>query len=211
MVIVSSNYLMERKSFMFTKDCNGINWNEIFVEDSSSPTGLRWKISPADSIKAGDVAGSVLANKRNGRQCFKVTFNKTFWLLHRILWVMRNGEIDASLDIDHIDGNGLNNSVDNLRLVSSAVNQRNKKQRSDNSSGVTGVSFCTTKGYVYACAQYIDLNGKLQRKKFSCKKLGTELAFQQACEYRKKMITVLNAHGAGYSERHGELHDYIFQ
>jgi hypothetical protein len=197
-----------------TKDHNSTNWNEVFVEDAGSPTGLIWKISPSKKIKAGTVAGCILTNKEYGQQRFVVQYNKTHWLIHRILWVMRNGEIDASaavrlngfadLDIDHIDGNSLNNSADNLRLVSTAVNMRNQKQHSTNTSGVTGVGFITTNGYTYARAQWYNLSGELERKSFSCNKLGKDLAFSMACDYRQKMLTELNASGAGYSDRHGE-------
>jgi HNH endonuclease len=202
---------------MKTKDYNSVNWNEVFVEDASSPTGLRWKISPARCAKAGDVAGSIMTNKKSDRQYFRVGYNKSLWLVHRILWVMRatatsrglsplNGEIDASLDIDHIDGNALNNSVENLRLVSTISNNRNKKQQKNNSTGVTGVYFWTSRsGTTYVRAQWFNLAGEREVKQFSCKKLGKDLAFSMACEYREKMLAELNASGAGYSERHGSM------
>jgi hypothetical protein len=186
-----------------TRDYTSVDWNEVFVEDSKSPTGLIWKISPAQNTKAGAVAGCIWTNKKYGWQSFRVRYNKTDWLVHRILWVMRNGEIDAELEIDHIDGNSLNNSVDNLRLVSTALNLRNQKQYKNNSSGVTGVGFTTTKGYTYAVAHWCNLAGELERKNFSCDKLGTDIAFQRACAYRQKMLAELNNSGAGYSDRHG--------
>jgi hypothetical protein len=190
---------------MKTKDYNSVAWNEVFAEDSSSPTGLIWKISCGRRAKAGNVAGSIWTSKRTDWQCFHVRFNKTSWYVHRILWVMRNGAIDTGLDIDHIDGNALNNSADNLRLVSTAINSRNQKQRKNNSSGVTGVSFRTYKsGTTYAIVQWTNLTGRRESKPFSCKKLGKDLAFSMACEYRQKMIEQLNASGAGYSDRHGE-------
>jgi hypothetical protein len=185
------------------KDYSSVDWHGIFVEDAESPTGLRWKISCGSRAKAGSVAGSTQTLKKTSRQFFVVRFNKTRWMIHRILWAMRNGEIDASLAIDHIDGNSLNNSADNLRLVSTAVNSRNQKQRGDNSSGVTGVYFMTTGGHAYAVAQWNNLAGERKFKNFSCKKLGKDLAFQKACKYREKILEELNASGAGYSERHG--------
>jgi hypothetical protein len=189
---------------MTTKDYNSVNWNEVFTEDDSSTTGLKWKIKPAKNIKAGDVAGGVWSNKKTGRQYFQVRYKNDKWYIHRVLWIMRNGEIDANLEIDHIDGNALNNSVENLRLVSNAVNSRNCKQRNDNSSGATGVHFWTNKsGTTYAIAQWCNLSGERESKPFSCKKLGEDLAFQRACEYRQKMIVELNTTGADYSERHG--------
>jgi hypothetical protein len=189
---------------MKTKDYNSVDWNEIFVEDDESPTGLRRRGSPHHRIKAGAVTGCISTNKKYGRQCFQVQYDKTKWYVHRILWVMRNGEIDANLDVDHIDGNSLNNSVENLRLVSTAVNLRNQKQRKNNSTGVTGVHFTTNGGgNTYAVAHWYNLVGELERKNFSCKKLGLLEAFAAACAYREKMIAELNEAGADYSDRHG--------
>jgi HNH endonuclease/AP2 domain len=203
MGILGFTYL---RNSMKTKDYNSVDWNEVFVEDSSSPTGLRWKIRPAQCAKAGDVAGSFWINKRNDRQCFHVMFKRTTWLVHRILWVMRNGSIDASLDVDHIDGNSLNNSVDNLRLVSTSINNRNHKQRKNNSSGVTGVCFgINERGTTYAVTSWCNLTGKRGSKSFSCDKLGLLPAFAAACAYREKMMEQLNASGAEYSDRHGLL------
>jgi HNH endonuclease/AP2 domain len=188
---------------MKTMDYSSVNWHEVFAEDTESLTGLRWKISPAKQIKAGAVAGCIATKKKTGWRGFVVRYNKTLWYVHRVLWCMRNGEIDDGLDIDHIDGNSLNNSVDNLRLVSNTVNNRNTKQRTNNTSGITGVYFMTTRGCTYAVAHWCNLSGKLERKQFSCKKLGKELAFRKACEYRQQMIAKLNEAGAGYSDRHG--------
>jgi hypothetical protein len=186
-----------------TKNYNSINWNEIFKEDINSPTGLVWKVRPANSVQIGDIAGTVLKNK-NGYRCYQVKFNKKLWYVHRVLWVMRNGYIDNNLEIDHIDGNSLNNLPDNIRTVPHYINARNHRNRCDNSSGVNGVSFwigesrCT-----YAVARWNDLCGKERSKRFNSKKLGLLESFALACTHREKMIYSLNTKGAGYSNRHG--------
>jgi len=46
-------------------------------------------------------------------------------LFHRVIWVLAHGPIPAGLFIDHIDGDKLNNSLDNLRLVNSRENTQN--------------------------------------------------------------------------------------
>jgi len=46
-----------------------------------------------------------------------------------------------SMHIDHIDGDGLNNRPENLRLVSNRLNSMNRKKRKDNTSGYTGVTW----------------------------------------------------------------------
>lgn len=50
---------------------------------------------------------------------------------------------DKNEEIDHIDGNRLNNVRSNLRVVTRVNNMKNKGKYINNTSGVTGVSFHT--------------------------------------------------------------------
>lgn len=45
---------------------------------------------------------------------------------HRIIWILLNGDIPAKMDIDHIDGNRVNNNVNNLRLSTRRENTQNR-------------------------------------------------------------------------------------
>lgn len=65
--------------------------------------------------------------------------NETF-MSHRIAWVISNGMIPDGMEIDHIDGNRLNNKIGNLRLVSHSGNMKNVGIRKSNTSGITGVT-----------------------------------------------------------------------
>lgn len=56
---------------------------------------------------------------------------------HQAIWKMMTG-IDAP-ELDHIDGDKLNNTWRNLRLGSGANNQKNSPKRHDNTSGHVGV------------------------------------------------------------------------
>lgn len=58
---------------------------------------------------------------------------------HRIIWMMVHG-VDP-IQIDHIDGNRLNNRISNLRNVSHLENVRNRRFSRTNSTGIVGVSF----------------------------------------------------------------------
>lgn len=60
-------------------------------------------------------------------------------LVHRIIWKMAHGE--APDYIDHIDGDTMNNRIENLRSVPHAVNMKNKALYKNNSSGVSGVAY----------------------------------------------------------------------
>jgi hypothetical protein len=61
------------------------------------------------------------------------------YLAHRVIWHMKNGRWPKDM-IDHIDGNGANNRIDNLREVSSSENSRNMKLHATNTTGFHGVS-----------------------------------------------------------------------
>lgn len=57
-------------------------------------------------------------------------------MMHRII---ANPSID--FQVDHIDGNGLNNSRSNLRIATNRQNQYNRKNGANNTSGVKCVSW----------------------------------------------------------------------
>lgn len=56
--------------------------------------------------------------------------------MHRFIVKAKKGEI-----VDHINGNTLDNRRKNLRVVTNSENIRKGKIRTNNRSGITGVSF----------------------------------------------------------------------
>lgn len=63
------------------------------------------------------------------------------YLAHRIAWMIVHGVIPEQ--IDHIDGDRLNNRMSNLRSVSCLDNSRNMPRQKNNKTGVVGVSWNT--------------------------------------------------------------------
>lgn len=59
---------------------------------------------------------------------------------HRIAWLLTHGAWPTN-QIDHINGNGLDNRLANLRECSNAENCQNLGLRKSNTSGFTGVSW----------------------------------------------------------------------
>jgi len=57
--------------------------------------------------------------------------------MHRAVMGLSRGD---RLEVDHIDGNKLNNQRANLRICDRTGNNRNVRKRSDNTSGFKGVS-----------------------------------------------------------------------
>lgn len=73
--------------------------------------------------------------------CAKKTRRSTKWhawsslgAMHRVIMKAPKG-----VEVDHIDGDSLNNQRDNLRLATGAQNRRNVGVRSDNALGIKGV------------------------------------------------------------------------
>ena len=122
---------------------------------------------------------------------------------HRIVWCLFNGDVLDGMVVDHIDGNTTNNNINNLRSVSQNINLRNQSLYVNNKTGVTGIKFMNNGHSNYYVAIWYDLCGNQRQRYFSIMRLGEQLAFRLACEYRQQMIMELNKLGAGYSDRHG--------
>ncbi|WP_215268861.1 HNH endonuclease [Escherichia coli] len=112
---------------------------------------LIWKRSPRRGIAAGSNAGTI---NNKGRVIIKLKGG--MYPASRIIWEMHNGPIPEGYEIDHIDHNTRNDSINNLRLVSHVENLRNKSKHKNNTSGYTGII------WVKGCKKwraYITVNG----------------------------------------------------
>lgn len=179
--------------------------------DPESPSRLVAKYDIKDTLgrvykKKGESAGGL-----GTHGYWQIVINGKMQLAHRVLWEMFNGPIvgGSNMTIDHINGDKLDNTIGNLRLVPAKINSRNRKPNiktlSKNSFvGVSKVAYYTAKEerWLYR-AEWRDMDGKQRSKTFTIAKYGDK-AYELAVEYRKKMIEEINAQGAGYTERHVE-------
>lgn len=84
----------------------------------------------------GSVAGSIC--KRSGYKSIQI-YGKSY-KVHRLIFLLKKGYLPEN--VDHINGNKLDNRIENLREANKYENNRNSKLRKDNISGYKGVSFC---------------------------------------------------------------------
>jgi hypothetical protein len=86
-------------------------------------------------VVVGEEAG---ADRGHGYR--KVFFRGKYYYSHRLAWAIHYGAQPPDI-IDHIDGDGHNNAIGNLRGAEHRQNIQNQKRRSDNTSGRKGVSW----------------------------------------------------------------------
>lgn len=68
-------------------------------------------------------------------------FERKAYKAHRVAWMFITGFMPSSdIEVDHINGDRADNRACNLRLANNRQNAVNAKLRSDNKSGVKGVS-----------------------------------------------------------------------
>ena len=97
---------------------------------------LYWKSKPSKTcnIKIGDEAGY-----KNAQDYMAVGLYGRKYKNHRIIFFMHHGYVPD--EVDHIDGNTLNNKIENLRAANHAENMFNKKSYVNSTSGIKGVSW----------------------------------------------------------------------
>lgn len=140
------------------------------------------KIDRSSKARKGEMAGWI--DEESGYQ--KLRLGGVKYMAHRLVWKMVHG-VEPEV-IDHIDGNRLNNRVENLRSVCHSENNKNKTKGVNNTSGMTGVSWHKR---INKWAANIKINGKM-------KHLGYFDDFKQAVRIRQHEQEKL-----GFSFRHG--------
>lgn len=94
-------------------------------------------------------AGKPVTGKINPEGYRVFSIHQREFRFHVALWMLAHGA--PRDEIDHINGNRSDNRLENLRVVSASVNRRNMALRSDNRSGVAGVSFSRGKWVAVIC------------------------------------------------------------
>ena len=111
--------------------------NRRYYIDSSSPSGLRNRISLCNRALAHAVAGSISPALRYWR----VNIGGKFYQVHRIIAALIYECDPGHNEVDHLDGNSSNNSPENLKLVNKSMNLHNANVRRDSKTGVKGVRY----------------------------------------------------------------------
>ena len=119
----------------------------LLVEYCPESGSLRWRhrtegsdASRWNARYAGSECGTI-DDKRYRRILFRLIPGKTFKIrAHRLAWFISYGRMPEG-EIDHINQDKQDNRLINLRDVPKSINQRNGTRKSNNTSGIPGVTW----------------------------------------------------------------------
>ena len=106
---------------------------ELLLQTFSYKDGsLYYKDGFDNQVNKGDLAGS-----KGSNGYLQVKVSRKSYLAHRVIFLMVKGFLPGY--VDHIDGNKLNNKIENLRECTFSQNRCNTTRYKNNKSGVKGV------------------------------------------------------------------------
>lgn len=166
-------------------------FRDIFYYNIESPSLLSWKINHYRN-KIGDHVKYDIS-----RNSVRVFYKRKGYSAHRIIATLFGFNVDGKV-VDHIDGNPLNNLIENLRVVSQKENRRNSKIRTDNSTGYSGIKFIEDRNHwIFNWHE----DGRRNTKTFHIRNFNNDknLALEAALEFRKCKLYEM-----GYTDNHGK-------
>ena len=108
-----------------------MNWNEVFEYRDGE---LIMKIN------IGRNRSGNKSSRHNSKGWQFLYITGKYYSIPRIIWEMHYGKIPAGMKITYKDKNPGNTLIENLELVTESILQQHNPDKSNNSSGVTGVS-----------------------------------------------------------------------
>jgi hypothetical protein len=115
---------------------------------------FRWRPRPGNPALTARIAGKLAGHEADGY--WRIRFEGRNHAAHRLAWLYVKGWVPKG-DVDHWDGNGLNNRWNNLRATTKAQNCQNLKRQPSAHDYPTG---CTWLSSRQKWQVYIGAHGK---------------------------------------------------
>lgn len=148
-----------------------------------------WNMDRKFGNKINAYAGAVAGHKRAGYVWIRI--NGRTYYAHRLAYLYMHGETPDGLEVDHADGNTLNNAWPNMSWQKPGTHtQKDRRPRRNNTSGILGVSWSkasnawraqlTVNGKNRCIGNYADIGEaeaaylKAKREAHQCNKLDLE-------------------------------------
>ena len=117
-----------------------LSWLDVDIEAGT----LFWRYRPDQSPQWNGQWSERRAGCVDSQGYRSVRLRGVLYREHRLIWLVAHGYLPK--EIDHIDGDRLNNRLSNLREVSRKENLRNRGIDGRNNSGAVGVSYVKKTG-----------------------------------------------------------------
>ena len=111
-----------------------------------------WIRQRGDKIRPGMKAGKNQYHKNTVYRSIVIDYQD--YLVHRLAWLYVYGNWPVN-EIDHIDGNGLNNALSNLRDVTRLESSRNRAVSIRTNSGIMGIQKSGKRWKARLCQEYL--------------------------------------------------------
>lgn len=121
-----------RKLFHYDHETGELYWKERTIDQCSSEHAMK----SFNNKKAGTLVGGKRCNG-HGNIYLHVKVNALTHLVHRLCWAIYYNEQPKY--IDHVNGDGTDNRISNLRSTTLKENNRNMRLFKTNTSGFCGV------------------------------------------------------------------------
>jgi hypothetical protein len=190
---MSGKKRLRKKNLGFIAGRDSMCRSEISVKELAnllaynSKTGdLTWKVFVSPRATAGKtVRALTYGGRKREKPYYRFNLKGRQYLAHRACFALHFGRWPEG-EIDHKNGNGLDNRIENLRDVSPVINHRNQilKNRR-NKSGVRGIS--------KSCRKWLVHIGRRKIGSFNC--------FGQALKARKEREVDLGYINCGYAQQ----------
>lgn len=107
---------------------------ELFEIDATSPSGLRRRVAVGRCLAGSQAGGD------SGAGYWKITVDGQQIHVHRIVYVLRYNSIPDAHLVSHINSDGHDNRVENLRVTAYSQGTRTRRKRDEGMYLPRGVS-----------------------------------------------------------------------
>lgn len=161
---------------------------------------MTWRTRPASDFRAtGGADAQTTARRWNGKNAGKPaltsgsrylsgTINGMNARAHWVAWMMYYG-VPPVYEIDHINGDGKDNRIANLRDVPRSINHRNRPQAKETASGRTGVSWDATRKKWTARIKVEGITKNLGRFDLVSDAISARVAAEQGLDFTERHAT----------------------